>query len=184
MVSTMVTLILLVTCLTCAAGQLRHAALNTRDIDSVLADDTGQDVISLEDTEEGDHCLLTVNGRLEDIEEQGCTLRQSRACTRPQCVETEAGVSVIEDRCEDDDSSDDDNNDDDRCEVSVTRAPVTDSLRVCSARGQIQCSGPCYKVDILLSSSLKILDIIELKHVWMLVLNCPHFSVRWRVSRP
>ena len=96
----MVTLILLVTCLTCASGQLRHAALNTRDIDSVLADDTGQDVISVEDTEEGEHCLLTVNGRLEDIEERGCTLRQSRVCSRPQCVETEDGVSVIEDRCE------------------------------------------------------------------------------------
>ena len=105
----MVTLILMVTCLTCTAGQLRHAALNTRDIDSVLADDTGQDVISLE-SEEGEHCLLTVNGRLEDIEERGCTLRQSRVCSRPQCVETEDGVSVIEDRCEDyDDNSSEDN---------------------------------------------------------------------------
>ena len=133
MVTTLVTRILMVTCITCTAGQLRHAALNTRDIDTVLADDTGQDVIMMEHSGDGEHCLLTVNGRLEDIEDQGCTLRESRICSRPRCVETtEAGVSVIEDRCE----------------VSVTRAPVTDSLRVCSARGQIQCSGPCYKVDM------------------------------------
>ena len=33
------------------------------------------------------------------------------------------------------------------CGLSVSRAPVTDSVRVCSARGEVQCSGPCYKVD-------------------------------------
>ena len=32
------------------------------------------------------------------------------------------------------------------CGVSLSRAPVTDSVRVCSARGEVQCSGPCYKV--------------------------------------
>ena len=128
----MVTLILLVTCITCAAAELRHVPLSTRDIDTVLHDDTGQEVINLESSGDGQHCLLTVNGGLEDIEERGCTLRESRLCSpKTQCVETEAGVSVREDRCE----------------VRVTRAPVTDSLRVCSARGEVQCSGPCYKVN-------------------------------------
>ena len=105
MVTTMVTLILMVTCLTCTAGQLRHAPLTTRDIDTVLADDTGQDVIRLENSSDGEHCLLTVNGRLEDIEDHGCTLRESRLCSRPRCVETEAGVSVVEDRCDDNDDN-------------------------------------------------------------------------------
>ena len=122
----MVTLIL-VTCLTCAAGELRHVPLTPSDMDTVLRDDTGQELIHLESI--GEHCLLTVNGGLEDTE--GCTLRESRLCSpRARCVETEAGVRVMKDRCE----------------VRVTRAPVTDSLRVCSARGEIMCSGPCYKV--------------------------------------
>ena len=131
----MVTLILgLVTCLTCAAGELRHVPLTTRDINTVLNDDTGRDVINLEgnNSQEDQYCLLTVNGTFDDTETGGCTLRQSRLCSsRARCVEAEAGVSVMEDRCE----------------VTVTREPVTDSTRVCSARGQIQCSGPCYKVD-------------------------------------
>ena len=112
------------TCLTCTAGQLRHAALNTRDIDTVLADDTGQDVIGLENSSDGEHCLLTVNGRLEDVEDHGCTLRQSRICSRPRCVETEAGVSVVEDRCDD---NDDDNDDDDNvcCEL-FTKLKIID----------------------------------------------------------
>ena len=129
----MVTLILtLVTCLTCAAGELRHVPLTPRDMDTVLRDDTGQDVIHLQSFGDAQHCLLTVNGGLEDTE--GCTLRESRLCSpHARCVETEAGVRVREDRCE----------------VSVTRAPVTDSLRVCSARGEIKCSGPCYKVSVI-----------------------------------
>ena len=127
----MVTLIL-VTCLTCAAGELRHVPLTSSDMDTVLHDDTGQDVIHLESIKDDQHCLLTVNGGLEDTE--GCTLRESRFCSpRAGCVETEAGVRVVEARCE----------------VRVTRAPVTDSLRVCSARGEIMCSGPCYKVSVI-----------------------------------
>ena len=92
---TMVTLITLVTCVTCAAGELRHVPLNTRDLDKVLADDSGTRVIRLSDT-----CLLTSHGRpedtrLEDTRLSGCTLRVSRNCSQPSCVKTKEELGIF-----------------------------------------------------------------------------------------